>query len=485
MSLTEKPMRWRVPGDIRWAKWRIGEAGAAPSAGLIGRVKRTPREIYGGGGFMGAEKSDHEWFGRNAETIVDNGYSVVPVRPGTKEPRWPKWQTGCFKDTDLQFLTWQVSNFPADSIGLACGTKIIAIDIDETDPEKAEQLHQIAREELGDTPLIRIGEFPKRLLVYRAPERIDTVRSGKIEVLGCGSKFVAFGIHPVTGKPYYWPENNPTDTNLQSLPAVDRRGIQRFLQRVWPARQGDMHLATVPANDNDPGSRPRKPALTKAERAGLEAGIVRDASNRVVDGREKYLTLLIYEEYQKGVASAQAIARDAWMRFATTADLARPKGSSRRSHYSHRDAMAKARFIIRKAPQLRRAVRGHHPARYLHSFRRPQYWTDDRKRLHHTEAARLGLSASRLVVNRAMLDAVSHESGQCEATVGKLQVATGLSISAIKSARADLIEKGLWIAQRGVYVAYAFDITTDNPSVSMAEAMSTPANNNMPGSVAC
>jgi Bifunctional DNA primase/polymerase, N-terminal len=195
------------------------------------------------GGVM--ESLPDNFFGRHAETIVDNGYSVVPVLPGTKKPRFKKWQTACFKDTDSNFLTRHVANKPTDSVGLACGTKITAIDIDETDPVLADQMHQIAREELGYTPLVRYGEYPRRVLVYRTGEPMDTARFGKFDVLGRGGKFVAFGIHPGTGKPYFWPEDNPSDTDIETLPA-EIRGVLDGLpaprrNRFQGCRQGIVH----------------------------------------------------------------------------------------------------------------------------------------------------------------------------------------------------------------------------------------------------
>ena len=84
-----------------------------------------------------------------------------------------------------------------------------------------------------------------------------------------------------------------------------------------------------------------------------------------------------------------------------------------------------------------------------------------------------------------MLDAVPQEAGQCEATVGMLQKATGLSVSAIKSARRDLLNGNLWIAQRGVYVPYPAEITTDVPSTDSAPATSEPANDNVLARIAC
>jgi hypothetical protein len=127
-------------------------------------------------------RSSGVFFGPLAETIVDNGYTVVPVLPGTKKPRFQNWQKGCFADTDPAFLARHVAKYPGDSVGLACGSKIIGIDIDATDPQRAAELQHLATEMLGDTPLLRIGELPKRLLVYRAGERINTVTGAGVEV---------------------------------------------------------------------------------------------------------------------------------------------------------------------------------------------------------------------------------------------------------------------------------------------------------------
>jgi hypothetical protein len=83
------------------------------------------------------------YYGRYAETIVDNGYSVVAVRPRTKKPRFRQWQTACFKDTERDFLSRHVRAYPCDSIGIACGAKVTAVDIDEMDAKKAETIHRL------------------------------------------------------------------------------------------------------------------------------------------------------------------------------------------------------------------------------------------------------------------------------------------------------------------------------------------------------
>jgi hypothetical protein len=415
------------------------------------------------------ETSGRAFFGQHAATIVDNGFSVVAVLPATKRPRYQKWQMACFRDTDLAFLARHVSKHPADSIGLACGTKITGIDIDESDPVVAAQIHQIAREELGDTPLVRYGQYPKRVLVYRAREQMDTVRAGKVDVLAAGAKFVAFGIHPVTGQPYHWPEDNPADTDLTSLPGVDKLSIERFLQRLQ---------ATMPSRQSKKGLAPSQPRTPMLPSPNLEARIVRNSNGKVIDGREAYLTLLTWQEYQ-GNLSAVDVAHRAWRRFVAGADLSRPKGSSRRDAYSIKDAIAKAKSIVRKAPpRITRRYRPGVDARHLHSLRRPGFWTVERKQAHQAQAALRGMSGSRLAANAAMLEAVPTEAGQCEATVRELMEVTGLSMSAVKTSRAKLVEEGLWIVERGVYApsaagAPAEDTEADTVLASMVSAYMT------------
>src|SRR5215469_6978983 len=160
-------------------------------------------------------------FGFHAEPVVANGYSIVPFLPRTKKPRYRRWTAACYKHTDLDFLYRHASKFPDDSVAIACGTKVIAVDIDIDDPAQADQIHQIARETLADTPLVRFGRAPRRALLYRPLEMISTKRVGNVEVLGAGSAVVAFGIHPQTGASYRWLDATPADTPVEDIPAVN------------------------------------------------------------------------------------------------------------------------------------------------------------------------------------------------------------------------------------------------------------------------
>ena len=96
------------------------------------------------------------------------------------------------------------------NIGIKAG-KFPGVDIDCTDEALAELIEKLARQHLGDAPL-RIGQAPKRLLMYRADEPFGRMRlwfrvaekQHLIEVLGEGQQYVISGIHPRTREAYKW-----------------------------------------------------------------------------------------------------------------------------------------------------------------------------------------------------------------------------------------------------------------------------------------
>lgn len=392
------------------------------------------------------------YFATLGERLVDNGYRIVALLPQQKRPRYQNWQAACFKPPTPTWLDWQAKRHPDDGIGMACGEVVVGIDIDLNDAAKAFALQELAINELGDTPLIRVGRWPRRLLVYAAGERVDTIRLGSLEILGCGSQFVAFGIHPELRQPYYWIDETPADRDRADIPLVRWSDLKRFIERACAligrdARAIEQHQ---PANDN----KPRRIPGSSKKFAKLRALVTRNEAGIVIDGREAYLTILVWEEYQNGYGTPETLADAAWARFVATADLIRPKARNPRTRWSFKDALSKARYIFRKQPGKRRPTwqRRRHPAGHLHSFRRPEYWTSERKIMHQQEAARRALAPSVLIVNKAMLDETSLDAGQCTVSIRAIVSQTTLSRSAVTTARHELLSLGLWIAERGVYV---------------------------------
>jgi hypothetical protein len=193
--------------------------------------------------------------------LVANGYSVIPIQPGTKKP-------GCYRDrqwrdypgwtrhasratTDLELQQW--SGWPEAGVGIVAGS-VAGIDIDVADDaELALRIDQLARERLGDTPAVRIGRPPKRLLVYRTAAPFKGLKRHPLEVLCLGQQFVAYAMHPGTGRPYDWPEEGLADLDIGSLPAIDEEQVRAFLDEAIVL----LPQALRPASLAEPSGAPR------------------------------------------------------------------------------------------------------------------------------------------------------------------------------------------------------------------------------------
>lgn len=186
--------------------------------------------------------------------LVDAGYPILPIQPHTKKPgvfrrgQWqdyPKWSRHCERDTtDNEVDVW--GDWPEAGIGIAAG-KVIGIDIDIlADPQVAASIEALARKMLGDTPAVRIGHAPKRLLVYRARTPFRGFKRLPIEVLGLGQQFIAYGIHPDTGKPYDWPVETLADIDLPALPEITEEAAQAFVTAALAIIPESLRPATLP-----------------------------------------------------------------------------------------------------------------------------------------------------------------------------------------------------------------------------------------------
>ena len=118
----------------------------------------------------------------------------------------------------------------------------IGIDNDVPDPALAEKITAMIVSILGETPLIRVGQTPKTLLVYRAEKSFRKVETpelflpngtkSQVEVLAKGQQFVAHGIHPVTGTPYRWTDETPEDVHISLLPIITEQQAREVVRRA-------------------------------------------------------------------------------------------------------------------------------------------------------------------------------------------------------------------------------------------------------------
>jgi hypothetical protein len=112
-------------------------------------------------------------------------------------------------------------------------------------PDVAVALRQLVLAVLPDADIApeRIGNAPKFLLVFRNEgEPFAKQATGKyvmpdgstaeIEILANGQQFVAFHVHPGTGKPYDWPGDSLLDLPIEDLPAINLGDVQQLIARA-------------------------------------------------------------------------------------------------------------------------------------------------------------------------------------------------------------------------------------------------------------
>lgn len=155
-------------------------------------------------------------FKSQAEMLINNGYEIVPIESGQKFPA----VTG-----------WNIKSFTADDItagvGVKTGNGVMALDIDILDEEVSNAMVALAEKIVGYS-LTRVGRAPKQLIVYggdgrkrmSAKFKDGNGNPAQVELLGKGQQFVAYGVHPNTGKEYEWTDLYDGDMHMIDLPVI-------------------------------------------------------------------------------------------------------------------------------------------------------------------------------------------------------------------------------------------------------------------------
>lgn len=190
-------------------------------------------------------------FARHAAQLVQQGYQVVPIPLGTKGPVIKDWLN-----------KWPRT--PADAVAMARrhrtdGVGIIAretpaIDLDILDAGIVRKLLAFVADNCGEG-LLRIGKAPKALIMFGTDRPFTKVTSAsfidpknptkangkplhqRVEVLGDGQQFVAYHVHPETGRPYAWiePGEDPLAIGVLDLPSIGEdhaQAVCRFYEKL-------------------------------------------------------------------------------------------------------------------------------------------------------------------------------------------------------------------------------------------------------------
>lgn len=211
---------------------------------------------------VGEQSSVAPTYQQIAPNLLAMGYAPIPILPGTKRPAVEGWTTA---PGEGDVALW-ARECPDGGVGLICGA-IVGIDIDVLDERLSADLERLTRDRLGDTPLVRIGMAPKRLLVYRVAMPFRGWKRHPLEVLAAGQQFVALAVHPDTGQPYQWPDASPVGVPPGDLPVVTEDMVRDWLEEAWAMIPPDLRPA--------PKARPAKagkkvsPAIRRVNDAAM------------------------------------------------------------------------------------------------------------------------------------------------------------------------------------------------------------------------
>ena len=136
----------------------------------------------------------------------------------------PDWRE--FPDDTETVEGW--AHWPSVNVGCrACYAEpwVAFVDVDVPHHEASAELQEMLRRELhGGKFFWRIGNAPKFLIPVQTTEPVRRARSVVVEIagerhmvelLGQGQQAVIAGIHPKTGRPYFWPAGDLKTPNRQ------------------------------------------------------------------------------------------------------------------------------------------------------------------------------------------------------------------------------------------------------------------------------
>lgn len=170
-------------------------------------------------------------YGQLRQPLIDNGFYPIPIVPNDKRPAIQDWH-------NTAYLPPQ--GYVNHGVGIVCGKgtyPIAAVDIDVLDAEISARMQEFVTTTYGET-FYRVGKSPKILFVYKAAEpNLRKVVSakypcGRVEILGAGQQFVAYGVHPETKQEYTWLDmiGGLEYATAESLPVIGTDAMKEIVK---------------------------------------------------------------------------------------------------------------------------------------------------------------------------------------------------------------------------------------------------------------
>lgn len=229
------------------------------------------------------------------ERLWDAGFRPVavhnPIRGDEKSGKAPLgrgWRAEAMLNPPMVTKLNAVAH--ALNTGILCDG-LRAVDIDVDDRVLATRVAILANHLLGEAPVRYRDSGSRVLLLYRAAEGqpgkiVLPSPNGKIEVLGAGQQFVAFGAHH-SGATLRWLSEAPGDIAASGLLPVTEGQIHAFLVEaaviLGAVPPGSQSLAAARAGVSS--RLPKQPAPASKVNGPLATAL----ADTISDGREEYM----------------------------------------------------------------------------------------------------------------------------------------------------------------------------------------------------
>lgn len=307
--------------------------------------------------------------------LIANGYQIIPIPARTKAPIVKAWEN--IRADKPQVERWSANGYARGSIGMLT-RRNPGLDLDILDLEVVKEMQRRAERIVGSPlpMLMRIGRAPKRLLLFCTAEPFPKVASpffmspdGKkhrVEVLADGQQFVAFGIHPDTGKEFEWvSESNPLNTPIDELPSLSydqaRRIVAEFVALAEERGWKRVALAFKGSFDEIANSEPN--GIDMRPKLRVTADDVSEAL-KLLDGFDDYETWVRVGMGLHHQFDGSEEALNIWLDWSAQWDAYIDKGGEEAARYRWGESFKQVRdgghgpitvaFIIKHANQKRR-----------------------------------------------------------------------------------------------------------------------------------
>jgi hypothetical protein len=157
--------------------------------------------------------------------LLNNGFTPTPCEG--KRALLDVWAS-LHAPTERQINAWIETHPRCQNTGLL--TRLTpAFDIDTPDEGAAQALEDLTRQRFGARGRITVRgrqESHKRAIPFQCDDpfrkiAVPFVEGGKLELLGDGQQFIAFGEHPDTRRPYVWEDDaSPLNVKRAELPHI-------------------------------------------------------------------------------------------------------------------------------------------------------------------------------------------------------------------------------------------------------------------------